>query len=114
MAAVKIKDYSHGVMLIANDLLSGQSVYLGIKLRWLPLEKIQRGQAVTAHSADDAAQLLASVNPKDALCPVVDAYIVQLDCNGMPNHSRERLRATGPSIRYGLQTTPEANDVSIQ
>ena len=114
MAAVKIKDYSHGVMLIANDLLSGNSVYLGIKLRWLPLEQIQHGQAATVHSAEEAAQLLASVDPEDALCPVVGAYFIQLDCNGMPNHSRERLRATGPSIRYGVQTTPEAKDVSIQ
>lgn len=113
MAAVKIKDYSHGVMLIANNLLSGHSVYLNRDHQWSLLEDLSQGQAAVAHSEQEAAELLASINPEDFLCPVVDPYIIQLDGNGKPSHSRELLRATGPSIRYGAQATQGANDVSI-
>lgn len=113
MAAVKIKDYSHGVMLIANNLLSGHSVYLNENHQWVLLEDLPQGQAAIAHSEEAAADLLASINPKDALCPVVDPYVIQLNSDGMPSHSRELLRATGPSIRYGVQAALEASNVSI-
>ena len=113
MAAVKIKDYSHGVMLIANNLLSGHSVYLNQKQQWMLLEDLPQGQAAIVHSEQAASELLASINPNDALCPVVEPYVIQLNSNCMPSHSRELLRATGPSIRYGAQAIQEANDVSI-
>lgn len=113
MAAVKIKDYSHGVMLIANNLLNGHSVYLNQEQRWLLLADLQEGKAAIVHSEQAAAELLASINPKDALCPVVDPYIIQLNSNGVPSHTRELLRATGPSIRYGEQAVKEATNVSI-
>lgn len=113
MAAVKIKDYSYGVMLIANNLLSGHSVYLNSDHQWSLLEDLSQGQATIVHSEKEAAELLASINPEDSLCPVVDPYIIQLDGNRKPSHSRELLRATGPSIRYGAQATQGANDVSI-
>lgn len=113
MAAVKIKDYSDGVMLIANNLLSGHSVYLNDSHQWALLEDLAQGQAATVHSEEAAAELLASINPKDALCPVVDPYIIQLNSDGMPSHSRELLRATGPSVRYGVQPSLEASHVSI-
>jgi len=113
MAAVKIKDYSHGVMLIANHLLCGHSVYLSTDQQWVPLEDLWQGRAAIVHSEVAAAALLASINPEDSLCPVVGPYIIQLDVNGKPNHSRELLRATGPSIRYGAQATQGVTDVSI-
>ena len=113
MAAVKIKDYSHGVMLIANNLLSGHTVYLNSEQQWLLFEDLPQGQAAIVHCEEAAAELLASINPEDSLCPVVDPYIIQLNGTGKPSHSRELLRATGPSIRYGAQATQGANDVSI-
>ncbi|MEE9333927.1 MAG: DUF2849 domain-containing protein [Granulosicoccaceae bacterium] len=113
MAAVKIRDYSHGVMLIANHLLGGRTVYLSGEQQWLLLGCLQQQQAAIVHSEEAATQLLASINPNDALCPVVEPYVVQLSSNGMPSHSRELLRATGPSIRYGAPATQEANHVSI-
>ena len=113
MAAVKIKNYSNGVLLVANKLLSGRSVYFSNEQQWLPLADLHQDRAAIAYSEEAANELLVAVNAKDARCSVVDPYIIQLDGKGQPSHSRELLRATGPSIRYGLQATLEINDVSI-
>jgi len=103
MAAVKIKDYSNGVMVIANDLLTGRTVFFSQENTWLALAGLEHSQAAIAHSEAEAESLLGRAVPTDGVSPVIDAYVIELDANGLPSHSRERLRASGPSIQYGQQ-----------
>ena len=85
-------------ILTANDFLSGDIVYW-TGGRWSRVHN----EAHVFADRDEAQASLAAAEDDEAT--VVGAFlaVVALDSNGrpLPNHYRDRIRATGPTIRYG-------------
>ena len=100
-------------ILIANDLLTGDTVFYS-------------GQGWTRHpgeaqiAEDEAASLLLDAAGQDAmrLNRVVDAYLVDvaLSAGGIPvpRHFRERFRLLGPTIRPDLGKQAEFPGLAAQ
>jgi hypothetical protein len=94
-------------VITANDLLSGDVVYLATNGHWQrPLQG-----AVVADTADEANRLLAIATPQEAL--VVGPYLAEVtrDAAGRlaPVHYRERIRTLGPSNRPDLGRQAEGS-----
>lgn len=88
-------------ILIANDFLDGEVVFLGAQ-RW----ELDHRRAAVARTEEEAAALLARGAQGFAGNEVVDPYLaeVALDPEGtpVPLHYRERMRTLGPTIRPDL------------
>jgi hypothetical protein len=91
----------HPQILLANDLLGGDVVFLGTG-GWVRDLRLARVAATPA----DAAALLAAGQAAVAANRVVDVGLVDvaIDANEgpVPLHYRERLRTRGPSVRRDL------------
>lgn len=87
--------------MVANDLLIGDVVFLG-KTAW---ERDHRHSAI-AMDQSMAEMLLDRARTDIAANHVVDAYLttVKIDENGIPIplHYREKMRASGPTVRLDL------------
>ncbi len=94
----------HALNIIsANDLRDGLNVYFiqdGDNARWdrdISLATVYDGEVLSA--AFDRAKQDMDNNI------VVDCIIVPVDENHNPVTTRERIRAAGPSVKYGNQVT---------
>lgn len=91
-------------IITANDLLSGEVVYLSSNGTWA----IRHSDAITFETSDEASTRLASVLRSET--SVVGPYLafanVAKGCLLEPTHFREMFRTKGPSNRFlGKQTT---------
>lgn len=92
------------VIITANDLLSGEVVYLDASHRWCP----ELDVAKVFSTIDEAEAELSSVFRE---ADVVGAYLaeVTLDPKVMPRHYRESFRQQGPSNYFhGKQAACDA------
>ena len=87
-------------MVIANRLTDGRVVFLAADGAWV--ESITDG-SVAAGDAE-AAQLLADAQQAEAVCQIVDPYLIQVrvvDGTPAPVAWREVIRASGPTVQTG-------------
>ncbi len=95
------KSPSLPAIVVANDLLIGDVVFLG-KSTW---ERDHRHAAI-ARDQSTAEVLLDRARIDIAANRVVDAYLVtvEIDLDGIPIplHYREKMRALGPTVRPDL------------
>jgi hypothetical protein len=88
-------------ILIANDLLSGDVIFLG-ENGWVSTHR----KAKVANRADEAETLLAKGTSELKANRVVDPYLVEvgIDAVGVPEplHYREKMRTLGPTVRPDL------------
>ena len=89
------------IAFTANRLLDGEAVWLGPKGNWV--ESFELAQAIcTEEQLELSAQQAARA---DADNIVVEPYEIDLACEGgeiFPVKFREKVRATGPTIRLDL------------
>ena len=76
----------------ANDLLTGDVVYLGVNGIW----SISLSEA-KAFRQNDIADEAADYSNKGHAHLVVGAYVSAIGADGLPLSTKERLRASGPS-----------------
>jgi hypothetical protein len=97
-------------IVIANDLLEGDVVFLG-HTGWVRNHRDAR----VGQSAPEIAAIEAIGKAAVAANRVVDASLidVRLTADGTPEplHYRERLRTLGPSIRPDLGKQAEAREI---
>ena len=90
-----------GKILIANDLLTGETLFMG-SAEWVSDHRL----AHVAQTEDEASSLDALGRTAMQMNKVVDAYLIEVapDETGtqQPVHYRERMRTTGPSNRPDL------------
>lgn len=88
-------------IVVANDILSGDVVFLGERA-WEP----SNAKAMIARKQDEADQLLARAQADFKANRIVDAYLVEVRVleNGTPEpiHYREKMRTKGPTTRIDL------------
>ena len=88
-------------ILIANDLLSGDVIFLG-ESGWVSTHRT----AKVATRTDEAEALLAKGTSELKANRVVDPYLVEVGINaaGVPEplHYREKMRTLGPTVRPDL------------
>lgn len=88
-------------IVIANDLLSGDVIFLGPRA-W----ERSHAKAIVARTQDEADQLLARAHADFKANRIVDAYLVEVRVleNGIPEptHYREKMRTKGPTTRIDL------------
>lgn len=97
MSSRNIQSAAQGVILIANDLLTGRSVYRTAENSW----STNVHSALVLSNEDQAQPYL-----QDALqetTAVIDPYLIATDKNGRPEHIREAIRVRGPSIQYAAK-----------
>lgn len=95
-----VKAKSELQAIAANRLLDGTAVWLGADHRWV--EDV--GLAGRFHGAEIERALDAARRDVTAL-RVVDVYpldVVEVEGRTVPTHSRERMKALGPSVRPDL------------
>lgn len=90
-------------IITANDLLSGEVVYLSSDGTWV----VSHSDAIAFETPEEADTRLASVQRSDA--SVVGPYLAAANfgkgCLPEPAHFREMFRTKGPSNRFlGKQT----------
>ena len=94
-------------ILIANDLLDGDVLFLGPS-GW---ERTHRKAAI-AHQAEEAEKLLARAAIDFKANRIVDPYLVQVTIKDegepVPVHYREKMRTLGPTTRLDLGKQAEA------
>ena len=91
-------------VVTANRLGSGAIVYLNKDTGWVP----SIGEATVA-SEDKIDALMKKAEADVAANVVVEAYPIEITGNHEPLSARERIRAQGPSIRYGDDAVPMNN-----
>jgi len=103
------------LVLTANDLLGGQSIYRTID-GWSD----RLSDAVIGADEVEVARLEAAGYDSITSAEVVDPYLITiaLDAEGrpMPVHYRERIRVTGPTVAFGAEaerTHAEPSHVSL-
>jgi Protein of unknown function (DUF2849) len=88
-------------IVIANDLLSGDVIFLGHG-QW----ELTHHRAAVASDQSAADALLARAKVDVAANRIVDPYLAQVQIGGdgtpVPVHYRERMRTLGPTIRPDL------------
>ena len=98
-------------MVTANDLQSGDVVYLGARDRWLltPLHGLVFATQEQAQSKADACN-------QGAAHLIVGAYIIALGKDGLPVSTKEQIRSQGPTnYAHGKQQDmPEAQRIMSQ
>ena len=94
-------------ILMANDLLDGEVLFLGPSA-W----ERSHHKAQIAHSVSEAEALQARAAVDFKANVIVDPYLVQvtIGANGepVPVHYREKIRTLGPTIRPDLGKQAEA------
>lgn len=113
MSSSTVNNIQNGAIVVANDLRTGMTVCLGNNHRWSV--NWQEAWVITNDLAANSAMEFAakSIANND----VIDAYLVYINADGEPSHTRERLRKTGPSVDYlsNSKTKSETSDhVSIR
>jgi len=102
-------------VLTANRLLSGDVVFFASDLGWVE----SLSQATVANAPDDIATLEQLADGAEAQGEVIGPYLIDLDEDPLtPRRNRERIRATGPTVRPDLarlpvQTVQERANVSV-
>ena len=91
-------------VITANRLRDGIIVYFNAASGWQ--ESIKDATVV---SGDEVNTLLTQVEQDVAANRIVDAYAVEITGAHVPLSARERVRAAGPSIRYGEDAVPTNN-----
>ena len=93
--------FKHPQILIANDLLDGEVLFMGPE-GWIRDHRTAR----VAHAEEEAAALLALGMADAAANKVLDVYLVDIaispDGHPEPIHYREKLRTLGPSVRLDM------------
>ena len=88
-------------IVIANDLLSGDVIFLGAAA-W----ELSHRKASIARTQDEADTLLARAQSDFKANRIVDPYLAEVRVleNGMPEpiHYREQMRTRGPTTRTDL------------
>lgn len=88
-------------IVIANDLLSGDVIFLG-NSDW----ELSHHQAAIACTQDEAERLTARAQSDFKANRIVDPYLAEVRVldNGTPEpiHYREKMRTKGPTIRPDL------------
>lgn len=94
MSAKPAKPGSGPVIMAANDLIDGLSVYLDKNHAWIK----EYSKAVIVENEADAKALLAKAAHDEAENIVVGAYLIAIDIEtGLPVRNRERMRVSGPT-----------------
>lgn len=88
-------------IVIANDLLSGDVIFLGSSA-W----ELSHHKAAIARTQHEADELLARAHAEFKANRIVDPYLAEVRVleNGTPEpiHYRERMRTKGPTTRVDL------------
>ena len=88
-------------IVIANDLLSGDVIFLGAD-KW----ELTHERAAVASDPHAADALLARAKLDFVANRIVDPYLAQVQIAGdgtpVPVHYREKMRTRGPTIRPDL------------
>ena len=88
-------------ILIANNLLSGEVVFMG-ENNWI----LTHAKAKIAHTDEEQTALNELGLKSMAANEVVDAYLIDITLDEhnipQPTHYRELMRTKGPSIRLDL------------
>lgn len=88
-------------IVIANDLLSGDVIFLGAD-KW----ELTHHRAAVASDLSAAELLLARAKLDFEANRIVDPYLAQVQIAGdgtpVPVHYREKMRTRGPTIRPDL------------
>jgi len=94
-------------ILMANDLLDGEVLFLG-PAAW----ELSHHKAQIAHGVSEAEGLLTRAARDFKANVIVDPYLVQVaisaDGEPVPVHYRERMRTLGPTTRLDLGKQAEA------
>lgn len=102
-------------VLTANRLLSGDVVFFASDLGWVE----SLSQATVATATDEITVLEQLADGAESQGEVIGAYLIDLDEDPLtPRRNRERIRATGPTVRPDLarlpaQTVQEPTHVSV-
>lgn len=96
MASHDVKEIKDAAILLANDLLTGLTVYLTEEGGWS--ESHEKAWLLTSDAVAKEAMQQAAESEKNN--EVIGAYLVDATSNGHPTHVRERIRVEGPSISY--------------
>ena len=88
-------------IIIANDLLSGDVIFLGAE-KW----ELSHQRAAVASDPHAADALLARAKADVTANRIIDPYLAQVRIAGdgtpEPVHYREKMRTLGPTIRPDL------------
>jgi len=93
MSAQKISEIGSGVLLIANDLHTGQTVFRTARESWSAdvADALVFNDLPVAHALLTAAEIDST--------KVVDPYLVAVDEAGRAKHIREAIRTLGPTFQ---------------
>lgn len=91
-------------VVTANRLRDGVIVYYNSDGTWTP-----DIHAATVVTGDDADPLVAAAEKDAKANLVVGVYAIEITGDHQPLSARERIRATGPSIRFGDDAVPSNN-----
>jgi len=86
-------------IIIANDLLTGRSVYFTSKSGWT--ETPEQAELIEAGPNAEARLQAALEGEKNNL--VIDPYLVSVGADRQVRDTREHIRTTGPTIFAGAQ-----------
>lgn len=96
MANHDVKSVDVSALVIANDLLSGRTVYLTESGEWT--ERVDNAWQVPDDQSAQRAMKYAKSAEDENL--IVGAYLVATEHSGRAVHIREQLRVTGPSVDF--------------
>ncbi|MDA0338392.1 MAG: DUF2849 domain-containing protein [Proteobacteria bacterium] len=88
-------------VVTANRLRDGAIVYLNDESGWV--ESISQA---TVASEDEIDNLIKRAEKDVAANLIVEAYPIEITGAHEPLSARERIRAAGPSVRYGDDAVP--------
>jgi hypothetical protein len=91
-------------VVTANRLRDGAIVYFNRELGWR--EAIAEA---TVAASDEIDALVARAEQDVRANLVVGAYTIEIAGDHQPLSARERIRASGPSIRFGEDAVPANN-----
>ena len=98
-------------VLTANRLLSGGVVFFANGVGWVEA----LSQATIANNADAISALEEIADGAEAQGEVIGPYLIDLDENPLaPRRTRERIRATGPTVRPDLARPPMDRSTEIR
>ncbi len=96
MASHEVKHVKSNALVLANDLRSGLTVYLGQNNQWTT----KVGDALNITSDEAATHALQVAADAEKASIIIGPYLVDATDAGVPTHIRELLRVDGPSINY--------------
>jgi hypothetical protein len=96
MANHDVKSVDVGALVIANDLLTGRTVYLTESGEWT--ERVDNAWQVPDDQSAERAMKYAKSAEDENL--IVGAYLVATERSGRALHIREQLRVSGPSVNF--------------